>query len=208
MRLSAAIGRLRYAWRALRAGVRVAIADQQQREQLSGVLFGSGVLLRGAERMRAGGGVFIDHRAYLSCGTLNEGRGYIHMGDNVEIGPYSVLWGGGGIEIGSNVHLGAHVHVTSQAGRRVPADQHDPRIPLAVDVSPVRIGDNVLIYSGAIVCPGVTIGHHAAVAAGAVVVDDVPPYALAAGVPARVVRAHQWHEAGTEGLKSTRGFAG
>ncbi|MBV8490701.1 MAG: acyltransferase [Candidatus Eremiobacteraeota bacterium] len=104
------------------------------------------------------------------------------------MGPYCVLWGGGGIEIGSNVHLGAHVHLTSQQGRRVPADQTDPHVPLDVDCAAVRIGDHALIYSGVIVVPGVTIGHHAAVAAGSVVTHDIPPYSLAAGAPARVIR--------------------
>ncbi|MBV8147752.1 MAG: acyltransferase [Candidatus Eremiobacteraeota bacterium] len=104
------------------------------------------------------------------------------------MGPYSVLWGGGGIEIGNNVHLGAHVHITSQQGRPVPPDQSDPAVPLAIDCAPVRIEDHVLIYSGSIVVPGVTIGHHSTIAAGSVVIDDVPPYSLAAGAPARVVR--------------------
>ncbi|HTY73067.1 MAG TPA: acyltransferase [Actinomycetes bacterium] len=54
--------------------------------------------------------------------------------------------------------------------------------------SPVRIGDHVWIGSGATVLKGVTIGDGAVIAAGALVIDDVPPAALAAGVPARVVR--------------------
>jgi acetyltransferase-like isoleucine patch superfamily enzyme len=118
----------------------------------------------------------------LNPSTVNEGRGYIEIGDDVEIGPYSVLWGGGGLRIGNNVHLGAHVHVTTQQGRRMHPDH---RGPMRVDVAPVTIGNNVLIYSGAIVLPGVTIGDGAAIAAGAVVNRDVPAGALVGGVPAR-----------------------
>jgi acetyltransferase-like isoleucine patch superfamily enzyme len=55
-------------------------------------------------------------------------------------------------------------------------------------VQPVRIGDHVWIGARAAVLKGVTIGDGAIVAAGAVVVDDVPAGALAAGVPARIVR--------------------
>ncbi|MBV8155662.1 MAG: acyltransferase [Candidatus Eremiobacteraeota bacterium] len=182
------IRRIGIAWRALRNALRNAIADEAQREALAGVTFGSGVVIRGAERIVAGRGVFIDHRAYLNASTVNAGRGYIRIGSHVEIGPYCVLWGGGGIEIGSNVHMGAHVHVTSQQGRRVPPEQNDPSIPLPVDCAPVTIEDHVLLYSGVIVVPGVTIGHHAIVAAGSVVIDDIPPYATAAGAPARVVK--------------------
>ena len=175
-------------WRALSKALALAIDDEAQRDALHGVRFGSGVVIRGADRMSAGKNVFIDHRAYLSASAVNGSRGYIRIGDGVEIGPYSVLWGGGGIEIGNNVHMGAHVHVTSQQGRKVPASQCDASIPLTVDCAPVRIGDHVLLYSGVIVIPGVTIGHHAVVAAGSVVTADVPPYATAAGAPARVVK--------------------
>ncbi len=179
--------RLRVATRALATAFSSAMADEEQRLALPGVRFGTGVILRGAERIACGRDVFIDHRAYLNCGTINERRGYIRLGDRVEIGPYCVLWGAGGLEIGDDVHLGAHVHVATQQGRRVSAAALGPGAVLPVDCAPVRIGDRVLIYSGAIVVPGVTIGHDAAVAAGAVVVDDVEPYALVAGVPARVV---------------------
>lgn len=152
---------------------------------LRGVRFGTGVLIRGADRISVGSGVFIDHRAYLNCGTLNNRRGYIRIGDQVEIGPYSVLWGGGGIEIGRNAHLGAHVHITSQQGRPAPRKGDPP----PVECAPVRVGENVLIYSGAIIVPGVTIGDGAIIAAGSVVTGDIPPNATAAGVPARVVKS-------------------
>jgi tetrahydrodipicolinate N-acetyltransferase len=60
-------------------------------------------------------------------------------------------------------------------------------------VAPVRIGDRVWVGTRAIVLKGVTIGDGAVVAAGAVVTADVPPGAVVAGVPARVVgRADSW----------------
>ena len=52
----------------------------------------------------------------------------------------------------------------------------------------VTIGNNVLIYSGAILCPGVTIGDNAVIGAGSVVTRDIPANVLAFGVPCRVVR--------------------
>nr|WP_051254704.1 CatB-related O-acetyltransferase [Halobacillus kuroshimensis] len=56
------------------------------------------------------------------------------------------------------------------------------------EFSPVTIRDNVWLGAHAIVLDGVTIGEGAIVAAGAVVTKDVPPYAIAAGVPAKVIR--------------------
>jgi len=160
--------------------------ERAQRARLRGVLYAAHAIIRGADRITVGRNVFIDHGAYLNPSTVNDRRGFIHIGDDVEIGPYSVLWGGGGLTIGSNVHLGAHVHITTQQGRRFELHQ-GPDAPMVIDVAPVVIEDNVLIYSGAIVVPGVRIGHHAVVAAGAVVTSDVAPGTLVGGVPARVL---------------------
>jgi serine acetyltransferase len=179
---------LRAAPRALWRSLRTLVYNEVELGRLRGVRFGADVLIRGGERITVGSNVFIDHRAYLNAGTVNERRGFITLGDDVEVGPYCVLWGGGGITIGSNVHLGAHVHVTSQVG------VHESRVPGAtrtsvrIDCAPITIGNDVLIYSGAIITPGVTIGNGAKIGAGAVVIEDVPAYAFAAGVPACVVR--------------------
>ena len=53
---------------------------------------------------------------------------------------------------------------------------------------PVRIGDGADIGVSAVILLGVTIGEGAQIGAGAVVTSDIPPFAVAAGVPARVSR--------------------
>ncbi len=153
---------------------------------LAGATIAHHVIIRGADRIRVGSNLFIDYGAYLNPSSVNDRGGTIEIGDEVEIGPYCVLWGGGGLRIGNNVHLGAHVHITTQQGRRTSAMY---RAPFAVDVAPVSIGDNVLIYSGAIVLPGVTVGEGAAIAAGAVVTRDVAAGDLVGGIPARSLRS-------------------
>ncbi|HKU43757.1 MAG TPA: DapH/DapD/GlmU-related protein, partial [Polyangiales bacterium] len=57
-----------------------------------------------------------------------------------------------------------------------------------VDMAPVFIEDEVNLGVGAIVLPGVRIGRGARIGAGAVVTRDIPPYTVAAGSPARVLR--------------------
>ncbi|WP_207541285.1 CatB-related O-acetyltransferase [Sabulicella rubraurantiaca] len=52
----------------------------------------------------------------------------------------------------------------------------------------VRIGNDVWIGDGSKLMPGISVGHGAIIAAGAVVTKDVPPYAIVGGVPARIIR--------------------
>lgn len=53
---------------------------------------------------------------------------------------------------------------------------------------PIHIGNNVLIYTNATVCPGVTIGDNSIIGAGSIVTRDIPPNVFACGVPCKVIR--------------------
>ena len=57
-----------------------------------------------------------------------------------------------------------------------------------ITTKPVMIGDDVWIGANAVILPGVTIGKHCVVAAGAVVTKDVPDNSLIAGVPAKLIK--------------------
>jgi|APSaa5957512622_1039677.scaffolds.fasta_scaffold10732_2 hypothetical protein len=86
-----------------------------------------------------------------------------------------------GIVIGKNVRLGPGVKLISANHDTQDYDKHIP-------ATPVVIGDNVWLGADVIVLPGVEIGEHVIVGAGAVVTKSIAKNSLVAGVPAKVVK--------------------
>lgn len=99
------------------------------------------------------------------------------VGNNSVINRRCYLDGRSGIRIGNNVNISPEVYILTL--------QHEPNSPsFACKGGPVIIDDHAWIGVRVIILPGVHIGEGAVIAAGAVVNRDVPPYAIAAGVPA------------------------
>ena len=88
----------------------------------------------------------------------------------------------GGITIGDGSLIGHNV-VLATLNHNLDPEHRGDIIP-----SPIHIGRNVWIGSGATVLPGVTIGNGAVIAAGAVVTKDVPDNTIVGGVPAKVMK--------------------
>jgi acetyltransferase-like isoleucine patch superfamily enzyme len=112
--------------------------------------------------------------------------GHIEMGENVYLGPHSVIYGHGGLYIGDNVLIAAHVVI-------VPANHGygDVDTPIRMQQSTAKgitIGNGSWIGAGARLLDGVTVGKDCIVAAGAVVTTSVPDRSVVAGVPAKIVR--------------------
>jgi acetyltransferase-like isoleucine patch superfamily enzyme len=133
-----------------------------------------------AGRIELGDQVTINRYAYLQGD-----RGGIRLGDHVEINNHSIVNGTGGVDIGTDSLIGPGVRLISyQHGIAAGATiRSQPSVAGAI-----RIGRDVWIGANAVVLAGVSVGDGAVIGAGAVVTRDVPPGAVVAGVPARVVR--------------------
>ena len=92
-----------------------------------------------------------------------------------------------GVTLEDGVFVGHGVMFTNDRFPRALTDDGRLQTDADWELVPTRVGRGASIGSHATILPGVTIGEGALVGAGAVVTRDVPPYAVVAGVPARVV---------------------
>lgn len=124
--------------------------------------------------------------------------GSIRIGNHCFIGENTRIWSGSNVSIGDRVLISQDVNIFDNDTHPFdPVERHKHYVaiknaghPADIDLGdrPVRIEDDAWIAAKAIVLKGVTIGRGAVVAAGSVVTKDVPPNAIVAGNPARVIR--------------------
>lgn len=153
------------------------------------LVLGKRVEVRSWERITVGRNCFFDTGVYLNAGTLGGNAGFIEFGDNCEIGPYATIYGHGGVRFGNNIHVGPHVTITAHEARQIAPDATGISQPLEFRVGTIVIEDHVIICAGAIIAPGVRIGHHAMIAGGSLISHDVPAYGFIRGAPPTVVRS-------------------
>jgi acetyltransferase-like isoleucine patch superfamily enzyme len=117
---------------------------------------------------------------------LNPFGGSIHVADRVWIGPYVVIYGHGGVDIGEWTMVSMHATIVSSNHTILGMDRC---MRWEKDVLlPTKIGRDVWIGANAVILGGVTIGDGAVVAAGAVVTKNVEAGAIVVGKPAREMR--------------------
>ena len=115
---------------------------------------------------------------------INNAVGDVIIGHHTRIGLHETIIGP--VTIGNNCCTGqgtiitALIHKFEDTNKRINEQ--------GVSVKPIVIEDDVMIGANASIMPGVRIGTHSIVAAGAVVTKDVPSHSLVAGVPAKLIK--------------------
>jgi acetyltransferase-like isoleucine patch superfamily enzyme len=147
-----------------------------------GLQVGPNVVFKHPETMEFGDAVFIGAQAML------QGRfdGSCKIGNHVWIGPQA-YFDARSLELADYVGWGPGAKVLGSAHTGQPVDA--PIISTGLVIKHVSIGFGADIGMNAGILPGVNIGANAIVGAGAVVTQDVPEFAIVAGVPARLLRS-------------------
>ena len=141
-------------------------------------------------------------KAYNAYSVMRLKARMRHCGLRVEISPHCIIWSESEMSVGNDVAIHSFTHIFAGGGVSIGDDTlvsaccsiasvtHPvtgyPRRALPLVFKPVVIGRNVWLGTGATVLPGVSIGDHAVIGAGAVVRSDVPEGAVVVGNPARI----------------------
>jgi acetyltransferase-like isoleucine patch superfamily enzyme len=168
------------------------------------VTFGQNVVLRHPHKIRIGNDVIVDDHVLLDAkGSTTENRsrgrrlpgrntilssknGYIHLEERANLGFNCEIFAADEVRVGKDVMLAAYVYL-------VGGDHMHDRVDIPVSQQgriglPIRIGDGSWLGAHAVVAGGVSVGEQAIIGAGAVVLESVPAYHTAAGVPAKTIR--------------------
>ena len=170
-----------------------------------GVIFGRGLTIRYPDGIDIGDRVAIDDYGMLDA--AGAGRAGVRLGDDVVVSRNVVIQGKlAPVAIGDRTLIGCNTVICSISGIQVGnavmvagncylggaryryQDLDTPMLEQGLESKgPVRIGDDVWIGAGVTVIDGVAIGNGAIIGAGAVVAENIPDYAIAVGVPAKVI---------------------
>lgn len=149
--------------------------------------------LTGLKYVSVGDGTYISSGVQLTAWDTHGGKQYspsITIGNNCTIRENSHITAISSITIGDNLLTGTNVLITDNSHGKSTRD-HMAMAPTARPLyskGPVVIGNSVWLGNNVCVMPGVTIGDGAIIGANSVVTHDVPAYAVACGIPAKVIK--------------------
>lgn len=188
-----------------------------------------GVVISCPELVFLGDDVWIDNYVMISAGRPIEGHratkalqnptyagsaGEVHIGSRSHVAPYALIQGHGGVSIGSDVTVGAHVALYSYSHhykypldgpRSTPDDYHSvpkysglsPMSEQSMLIGAVTLADATAVLANSVVLPGTSVGRYTIVGAASLVSGEVPPAVIASGNPL-VVRRQRFEEDGAE----------
>ncbi|MER0438773.1 acyltransferase [Emticicia sp. W12TSBA100-4] len=129
-----------------------------------------------------------DYSTVEDFATINNGVGPVNIGNNSRIGIGNVIIGP--VTIGNNVILAQNIVMSG-----LNHNYTNTEVPIYLQgetVANITIEDDCWIGANAVITAGVTVGKHSVVAGGAVVTKSIPPFSVAVGNPARVIKQYDF----------------
>lgn len=153
--------------------------------------------IRGKSYVSVGAGFTTGFNCRVDAFTTNITGDYIiTIGKNVQINDYVHLAAIEKLEIGDNVLIASKVFVTDHNHGSYSGDFHDSPLSIPKErplySKPVSIEKNVWIGEFVCILPGVTIGEGSIIGAMSVVSRNIPPYSIAVGSPAKVIKKYDF----------------
>lgn len=135
--------------------------------------------------------IFVGDEVVLKAGaqicSCND-QSTVKIGNRTTIGFYTFIYASEAIEIGNDCLIAPFVYIVDSDH----SIEKEKRINLQPNLSmKVIIEDDVWIATGAKILKGVTVGKGSVIAAGAVVKEDVSPYSIVGGIPAKVIGSRE-----------------
>ena len=118
--------------------------------------------------------------------VINNAVGNLVIGNNTRVGIGNTIIGP--VTISDNVNIGQNVTISG-----LNHNYEDPSKAISeqgVSTMPIKIENDVWIGANSVVLPGVKIGNHSVIGAGSIITKDIPPYSVAVGNPARIVKRY------------------
>ncbi|HJN45994.1 MAG: hypothetical protein CL477_03245 [Acidobacteria bacterium] len=172
------------------------------------VVFGQNVVLRHPHKIRIGDDVVIDDNCCLDAkGADNRGisigngvfigrntilsckNGDIEIDDRANIGFNCEIFSGGHVRLGKRTLVAAYTYVVG--GDHLHDRTDRPVLEQGRVAQGIEVDDNVWLGAHVVISDGARVGRDAIIGAGGVVRGEIPPWCVAAGVPARVIRTRR-----------------
>ena len=145
--------------------------------------------IRGFGYMEIGDGFTTGQFCRIEAGRSDDKKKTLNIGRNVQVNDRCHIAALKSISIGDSVLIASNVFITDHDHGETSIENLTlaPAIRRLIS-SPVRIERNVWVGQNVSILKGVTIGESSVIAAGSVVTRDIPPFCVAGGVPARILK--------------------
>ena len=145
------------------------------------------LIARGPKGITLGNRIWLQDRVYLDTETVNDG--YIQVGNAVYFGTGTTMFGHQGLEIGDNCLFAQNITLTPYS--HIFDDPKDIIWNQGGHMQKVTIGQDCYIGMGVCIMYTGSIGDGSVIGAGSTVVKPIPPYSVAVGTPAKVIKKRQ-----------------